>query len=86
MAKDLGFDYKIQLATDATAALGMTKRLGIGRVRHLDTSLLWMHSKARDGDIDVAKVDGQDNCADIMTKYVARPMLQTTSPEHVACD
>ena len=54
----------------------MTRRLGVGKVRHLDTSLLWIQSKVREGDITVQKIEGANNCADIMTKYVDRPLLQ----------
>ena len=72
---DLGIPLTITVKSDATAALGIARRLGVGRVRHLDTSLLWIQSKIRAGDFAVAKIDGASNCADIMTKHVDRGLL-----------
>ena len=52
MSTDLSFSFNLQMATDATAAKGMSRRLGIGRTRHVDTSMLWIQ-KNRNGDIDL---------------------------------
>ena len=70
VARDRGIKMKIVLKTDATAALGMSRRLGIGKVRHLDTSLLWIQQKVRNGDLAVEKIPGVDNPADVLTKNV----------------
>ena len=75
MARYLGIDLKIRLRTDATAAIGMSRRLGIGKVRNLDTSLLWIQIKVREGDVVVEKVAGQDNLADALTKYLEAPVM-----------
>ena len=53
IAHDLGIPFKIIMKSDATAALGMARRLGVGKVRHLDTSLLWIQNKIRSNDIVV---------------------------------
>ena len=76
VARDLGIKLKIVLKSDATAALGMSRRLGIGKVRHLDTSLLWIQQKVRDGEVDVQKILGSDNPADVLTKYVDAATMQ----------
>ena len=68
IAADLGIDLKITLTTDASAALGMSRRLGVGKARHLDTSLLWIQHEFRNGNLLVEKVPGQHNCADMLTK------------------
>ena len=70
VAKDLGVAFKIKMLSDATAALGMCRRLGVGKVRHLDTSLLWIQAKVREGEISVGKILGTDNPADVLTKHV----------------
>ena len=70
VARDLGLQFSIKIKTDATAAIGMSRRLGVGKVRHLDTSLLWIQGKIRDGLMKVGKVPGEDNMADALTKYV----------------
>ena len=76
VAADLGMHFSIHLKTDATAALGMSRRLGVGKVRHLDTALLWLQTKVRSGDLMVSKIDGTANCADALTKYLDRSLLQ----------
>ena len=75
MSTDLGFSFKLQMATDATAAMGMSRRLGIGRIRHLDTSMLWIQAKIRNGDIDLEKVLGKLNPADSLTKHLSGPEI-----------
>ena len=56
IATDLGISFSLQLRTDATAAMGMCRRLGIGKIRHLDTSLLWVQEKVRSGAVLPEKV------------------------------
>ena len=67
---DLGREVKLHILSDATAAIGMVGRLGIGRVRHLAVSDLWVQSKARSGVILFSKVDGKSNPSDSLTKAV----------------
>ena len=76
LAKDLGLDWNIKMYTDATAAIGMTRRLGVGKIRHLDTSLLWIQSKVRSGQILLEKVLGVENPADSLTKHLTGPQIQ----------
>ena len=38
---------KIGVYTDASAAIGITQRQGIGKTRHIDVGLLWIHNRAR---------------------------------------
>ena len=76
LAHDLGLSWTIKVYTDATAAMGMSRRLGVGKVRHLDTSLLWIQAKVRGGDVLMEKVLGADNPSDALTKHLAGPQLQ----------
>ena len=76
MALDLGLELKISILTDATAAIGMSRRLGVGRVPHLDTSLLCIQNKTRSGDIALHKVPSGDHRADMLTKHVERSLLE----------
>ena len=69
LAKDLGFDFKIRVHSDATAAIGICRRRGLGKVRHLDVSDLWAQDKIRTKAVELVKVLGAVNPADIMTKY-----------------
>ena len=44
--------------SDATGALGLVRRCGLGRVPHLAVSDLWMQAKLADGTLEVAKTPG----------------------------
>ena len=41
-ARDLGLDMECELYCDSSAALGISQRAGIGKVRHLRTQGLWV--------------------------------------------
>ena len=75
MLSDFGFQTEVKLFTDATAAIGMVRRLGLGKVRHLATADLWIQAMVRQGKVAVAKVPGQENGADLMTKHKGRPEI-----------
>ena len=75
VARDLGISLRLRIRTDATAALGIARRLGIGKIRHLDTSLLWIQQKIKEKDLVVDKVLGTDNPADCLTKHVDRATM-----------
>ena len=76
IANDLGLDDPITLHTDATAAMGMSRRLGVGKIRHLDTGLLWIQDKVRTGDVGVCNLHGPENPADCITKHLAGPDIK----------
>ena len=80
LAKDLGFKMEIRVHSDATAALGICRRRGLGKIRHLDVTDLWCQEKVRDGTVSLHKVLGSENPADIMTKYVDSPTLLKMLP------
>ena len=61
--------------TDASAALGIIQRQGFGKLRHVSTQFLWVQEKVRRNEFDIAKVPGQDNPADILTKNVAAELI-----------
>ena len=45
IARDMGLHWKIDLYTDATAAIGIARRKGMGRIRHLDVTDLWVQEE-----------------------------------------
>ena len=75
LGRDLGLEMSITLLSDATAALGMSRRLGVGKIRHLDTSLLWIQQRIREKDLLAEKILGADNPADALTKHVDQATL-----------
>ena len=69
---DFGYEVKLNILSDASAAIGMVRRLGLGRVRHLATADLWIQQKVRDGSLSVTKLLGTINGAALMTKSKSR--------------
>ena len=65
---DFGLDWPMRVWTDSTASIGMCSRQGLGKVRHLDTQIMWIQQRIRNHDIDLYKVLGEENPADLMTK------------------
>ena len=76
VAKDVGFDWSIELRADASAAIGICRRRGLGKVRHLHTADLWVQDRLKAGDLPLRKTPGGDNIADMMTKYLPRADLE----------
>jgi len=56
--------------TDASAAMGIACRRGLGKVRHIQVNQLWIQDRVINGDIEVVKINGKENIADIFTKHV----------------
>ena len=69
LLKDLGLDVPLRVWTDSSAAIGICQRQGLGKVRHLDTQTLWIQQAVRAGKIDLRKIDGDKNPADLLTKH-----------------
>ena len=76
MLKDLGLEWKLTIRSDASAAIGICKRRGLGKVRHLATADLWVQDHIRTGDFVLNKIPGAENPADILTKNVNRELLE----------
>ena len=75
IARDLGFHYKVRVHSDATAAIGIARRRGMGKIRHLDCSDLWIQERVRTGAIELVNFAGDQNPADAFTKYVDKGIL-----------
>ena len=76
LCADLGLACRIQIFSDRTSAIGICRRRGLGRVRHLAVADLWIQERVRSKDFDLCKIPGKDNHADIMTKFVDGPTLR----------
>lgn len=64
----IGMPVEVRLKIDSAAALGIVRRLGVGRIRHLESRTLWLGQAHQHGDLNMMMVDGNDNIADIGTK------------------
>ena len=65
-----GLETEIMLGTDSSAAKSFTVRRGLGRMRHIEVRFLWLQSEVLKKTVKVVKVKGEDNPADLMTKYL----------------
>ena len=74
VARDLGISLQSHVYADSAAAIGICRRTGIGRVRHLAVAQLWVQERLRMGDFVLHKLPGAYNPADLMTKHLQREL------------
>jgi hypothetical protein len=72
VARDLGVELHPEVHADSSAAIGICRRSGIGKVRHLAVAQLWVQDLVRAKECRLHKVLGTENPADLMTKPLAR--------------
>ena len=72
LLRDLGQDAPVRVWTDSEAAIGISSRQGLGKLRHLDTHTIWIQQAVRAGRVDLRKVLGGENPADLLTKHSLR--------------
>ena len=80
LAKDLGFEMSLEALSDATAAIGIARRMGLGKVRHISVSELWIQERVRGCDLKLSKVLDRDNPVDMLTKHIEKPTLHRLLP------
>ena len=68
--RDLGIDLPVRVWTDSSAAMGICARQGLGKLRHIATHTLWVQERVRSGAIELRKVRGEVNPADVFTKHL----------------
>ena len=56
MYKDLGLGLKLCVHSDATAAISIARRRGLGKLPYLDCEDVWIQSKVRSKDVELLKV------------------------------
>ena len=71
-----GIEVDLIIKSDAVAAIGMVKRQGLGRIRHLAVADLWIQQKAREGSVHYKKLEGSKNTSDILTKPVESETME----------
>ena len=75
-ARDLGFEVRPSVHTDASAALGIAQRRGLGKLRHVQTQALWIQQAHAEKRLGFHKVPGADNPADALTKHLPADLLE----------
>ena len=77
LLRDLGVQAPLRVWTDSSAAIGICTRQGSGKLRHLDTHTLWIQQAVRTSRVDLRKVLGEENPADLLTKHsISRQRLK----------
>jgi hypothetical protein len=61
----------IFLYSDSSAARSFASRRGLGRMRHMEVRHLWLQSAVAGQEVLVRRVSGDDNPADLLTKYLS---------------
>ena len=73
LARDLGFEVKVQLRSDSTSARGIACRRGLsGRTRHLETRFLWLQEAVARKRLCWGNVHTSVNPSDLLTKVKSR--------------
>ena len=61
--------------TDSSTAKSIANRKGTGRVRHIEVCQLWIQQEVANNRIEIIKVKGENNIADVLTKHVDKCTL-----------
>ena len=80
LAADLGLTTPLTILSDASAAIGICRRRGLGKVRHICVSELWVQERLKSQVFRLEKTEGSLNPADMLTKFVDRLTFQTMLP------
>ena len=70
LASGWGLELSCSVHVDSSAALAVTGRKGNGKLRHVRIGHLWVQELAEGEIVQFAKVGGESNPADLMTKYL----------------
>ena len=75
LLRDFGVQARGVLLGDASLALGVIRRAGPGRLRHVDTSLLWIQQKAAERTLEFTKALGTQNPSDGQAKHTCWDLI-----------
>ena len=78
--RDLGRDLVAHMAGDASSAIGIGARRGVGKIRHWETRTLWLQKHITEKEILLRRQKGSENPIDLGTKHLD----QATMWKHVA--
>ena len=67
---------KGEVMVDSAAALGVVRRKGCGKLRHVRVGELWVQEKQESGELVFKKVEGTKNPADAGTKYLSQDKME----------
>lgn len=70
-----GIESPIELGIDSSAAK-IASRRGLGKARHVQTRLLWLHQAVAEKRVPVRKVRWSENPADLLTKFLGQESVK----------
>ena len=73
---EMGLTMRVRVRTDSSAAKGVVKRSGSGKMKRMAAKHLWIQEVVRQGIVDVTTIDTLHNAADLGTKYHPELRLQ----------
>ena len=68
--RDAGLEVPIRILIDSSAAMGTSGRQGLAKLRHLECHSLRLQRPLRRKALEVQKVPGEENPADLFTKHL----------------
>ena len=68
LLSDLGVQVPVRVWTDSSTAMGVCQRQGLGKLRHMETHTLWVQHAVRSRRIELRKILGEENPAELFTK------------------
>ena len=76
LLQELEKEASVVVSSDSRAAIGICSRTGVGRVKHLTVKQLFLQDEVRSGRMQVRKIDGDTNPADLLTEAVSADRLR----------
>ena len=70
-----GYNPSIELQLDASSAIAIGSRQGLGKVRHMEVKYLWLQQLVATKHVRLVKVRGTEHPPDLGTKYLSRESL-----------
>ena len=65
----------MRVHSDSPAAIGISRREGLGKVRHLSVADRWVQERLRAGDVEHHQLLGAENPTNVITKSTERSTL-----------
>ena len=76
--RDLDVNLAVAVSTDSSAAKGIANRRGLGKLRHIELSELWVQDQTAKGKITIYKIGGDENPSDSLTKHSTSERIAQT--------
>ena len=75
LLSDLGLEVRIQIGMDASAAIAMASRRGLGKAKHMHVQYLWIQELIQSQEVKLQKIPTEENRSDLLTKHLQAPRM-----------